>query len=67
MNWNEKANAKQRLMENLAAYMIQKGTIKSDRSRSNAYAYMRIVELSFRGESFTITQVDGMTCRIEKA
>ena len=67
MNWNDRMNAKQRLMDNLAKHMLRKGTIRSDRSRSNYYASMRIVELSWRGYDFTITQVDGMTCLIQKA
>jgi len=66
MNWNEKRNMKQKLMENLAAYMLKNGRIKSDQSRSNQYAYMRIVELTFRGIDFIITQVDGMTCLIDR-
>lgn len=66
MTWNEKEEMLDRLRENLARYMIKRGTIVSDRERSNYYCCIRMIELTWRGESFLITKVDGMTCRIEK-
>ena len=66
MNWNDRFEAKQRLMENLADHMIRHGEIHRDATRSNEYVSVRIVELKWRGKEFTITQVDGMTCRIDR-
>ena len=66
MTWNEKEEMKERLMENLAGHMIRRGTIKSDRERSNPYCCVRMVKLNWMGCDFLITEVDGMTCRIEK-
>ncbi len=66
MNWNEKEEMLDRLMENLAGHMIRRGTIISDRERSNPYCCIRIINLVFRGKDFMITKVDGKTCRIDK-
>lgn len=55
-----------RLLENLARWMISHGTIISDRERSNYYTAVRIIILNWRGNEYTIVQVDGMTCRIDK-
>lgn len=66
MNWNEREAIRERLMENLASFMISHGTIKSDRERANPYTCIRMVELTWRGKEYLITQVDGMTCRIEQ-
>ena len=66
MNWNEKEQIRERLMENLASFMISHGVIKSDRERANPYTCVRIVRLVWRDKPFTITQVDGMTCLIER-
>ena len=65
MNWCEKEAMKDALLENLAAYMIRRGDVTSDRERSNYYCSIRMVELTFRGSQFLITQVDGKTCRID--
>ena len=54
------------LMENLARWMISHGTVLSDRERSNYYTGVRIVEVNWRGRRYTIVQVDGMTCRIDR-
>lgn len=56
----------EQLLENLADWMLSHGTITSDRERSNEYTGVRIVTLDWRGGSYTIIQVDGMTCRIER-
>ena len=66
MTWNERDTIRRNLLENLAAFMIQKGEIISDRERSNYYCCIRMVELKWRGFEFLITEVDGETCRIEK-
>lgn len=66
MNWNDRFEAKQRLMENLADYMVRHGDIRRDDERSNEYTCVRIIELKWRGKEFMITQVDGMTCRIDR-
>ena len=55
-----------RLLENLARWMISHGTIISDRERSNFYTAVRIIILNWGGNEYTIVQVDGMTCRIDK-
>ena len=66
MNWNEKEAIKDKLRNNLADFMIRHGVVISDRERSNYYCCIRMVELTFHGERFLITEVDGLTCRIEK-
>ena len=66
MTWNEKEEMKDRLRENLAEYMLRRGEVRSDRERSNPYVCVRMIELDWMGQPFLITQVDGMTCRIEK-
>lgn len=66
MNWNEREAIRERLMENLARHMISHGIIKSDRERANPYTCVRMIELVWQGIPFTITQVDGMTCLIER-
>ena len=66
MTWNEREEIRDRLMENLARFMIMHGTIKRDREQSNPYTCVRMIELTWRGTDYLITQVDGMTCRIDK-
>ena len=66
MNWNEKEAIKDKLRNNLADFMIRHGEVISDRERSNYYCCIRMVELTWRGSQFLITEVDGLTCRIEK-
>lgn len=67
MNIVDKMNAEDRLKSNLARWMMKHGTVLSDRSRSNEYVGVRIVEVFWRGRNWVITEVDGMTCRIEKS
>ncbi len=57
---------KDRLLENLTDWMLAHGTVLSDRERSNEYTGVRIAQVAWRGKRYTIIQVDGMTCRIEK-
>jgi hypothetical protein len=55
-----------KLMDNLASWMISHGTVLSNRERSNYYCGVRIVEVLWRGQKYTIVQVDGLTCRIDR-
>ena len=66
MNIADKMELESRLMGNLAAWMEKHGEVISDRQRSNAYTGVRILEVRWRGHSFRIIEVDGMTCRIER-
>lgn len=66
INIAEKMERKSRLQSNLSRWMIQHGTVLSDRSRSNEYVGVRIMEVRWRNENWRITEVDGMTCRIER-
>ena len=60
------ADKKSRLMGRIADWMQAHGTTLSDRQRSNAYTGVRIREIAWRGNTYCITDVDGMTCRIER-
>ncbi|MBO5565358.1 MAG: hypothetical protein J5935_07070 [Lachnospiraceae bacterium] len=53
-------------MTNLADWMGKHGTVISDRQQSNAYTGVRIREIRWRGSTYQIIDVDGMTCRIER-
>ena len=66
MNITEKMERESRLMTNLADWMEKHGRVVSDRQQSNAYAGVRIREIIWRGNTYQIVDVDGMTCRIEK-
>ena len=66
MNWNERFKVKQNLMEHLADLMIRRGQIKRDNTRSNPYTCVRIVELTWMNQPFTIVEVDGEVCRIDR-
>lgn len=66
INIAEKMEMENRLLENLARWMVSHGTVLSDRQRSNEYVGVRMVEVAWRGRNFRIVQIDGMTCRIEK-
>ena len=66
MNIADKMERESRLMGNLADWMERHGTVISDRQRSNAYTGVRIREISWRGSTYQIIDVDGMTCRIER-
>lgn len=54
------------LLEGLAHWLITSGTILSDESRSNEYTGVRIVMVRWQNKNYSITQVDGMTCRIDQ-
>lgn len=66
MNLAEKMERENRLKTNLSRWMEQHGTILYDRSRSNEYVGVRILEVLWRNEKWRITEVDGMVCRIER-
>jgi len=66
MNIAYKMERESRLMGNLAEWMMTHGTVKSDRERSSEYTGVRIVEVCWRGQDYSIIWVDGMVCRIEK-
>ena len=66
MNWNERFKIKQNLMEHLADHMIQHGQIKRDDTQSNPHTCVRKVELIWMSQPFTIIEVDGEVCRIDR-
>ncbi len=66
MNIADKMEMEARLMTNLADWIEGHGNVLSDRSRSNAYTGIRIRKITWRGRTFQVTDVDGMTCRIER-
>ncbi len=66
MNIMEKIEMEAKLKENLAGWMIEHGTILYDKSQSNAYAYVRIMEILWRELVWRIVEVDGMVCRLKK-
>lgn len=55
-----------KLLKNLADWMISHGTVISDRNRSNEYNGVRIVRVNWRGNRYRIIEVDGLTCIIER-
>ena len=66
MNIVEKMEMESRLMGRLADWMEKRGQVLFDKQRSNAYTGIRIREIAWRGRTYRITDVDGMTCQIEK-
>ena len=66
MNYADKMEREARLKGNLAEWMATHGTVLSDRQRSNAYTGVRIREIAWRGHTYRIVEVDGMTCQIER-
>jgi len=66
MTWNEREEIRDRLMENIADFMIKHGSVKRDREQSNYYCSVRMIEVRWHGQDFNIIQVDGKTCRIDK-
>ena len=66
MNIADKMERESRLMGNIASWMQTHGETLSDRQRSNAYTGVRIREIRWRGYTFRIVDVDGMTCQIER-
>ena len=66
MNIADKMEMETRLMGRFADWMEKHGEVLSDRQKSNAYTGVRIREIMWRGYTYRIVDVDGMTCRIEK-
>ena len=66
MNIADKMERESRLIGNIASWMQEHGEVLSDRQRSNAYTGIRIREILWRGHTFRIVDVDGMTCQIER-
>ena len=66
INYADRMEQEARLMGNLSEWMEKHGRVLSDRQRSNAYTGVWILEIRWRGRSWRIIEVDGMTCRIEK-
>ncbi len=60
MNYADKMEMEEGLKTNLAHWMMQHGMVISDRSRSNAYACARIVEVIWRDMNWRINEIDGM-------
>ena len=66
MNYAEKMEMECRLLGNIARWMESHGKVLADRQQSNAYCGVRILEVFWKGITFTVTEVDGMTCLIER-
>ena len=66
MNIAEKMAIESRLRGRIADWMQQHGEVLFDRQQSNAYTGVRIREIRWRGHTFRIIDVDGMTCQIER-
>lgn len=66
MNVAEKMYREDRLKSNIACWMEEHGRVLSDRQSSNAYTGVRIREIEWRGRTYRIVDVDGLTCLIER-
>lgn len=66
MNWNERQALKDRIRTQIANRMIRNGEIKRDETHENSMLCARVIELIWKGTPFTITEVDGLVCRIDK-
>ena len=66
MNLAEKMVMEARLKGRIADWMEGHGEVLSDREQSNAYTGVRIRKIRWRGHTYEIIDVDGMTCRIER-
>ena len=66
MNYAEKMEMECRILGNIARWMERRGEVLTDRRHSNAFYGLRILEVLWKGITFTITEVDGMTCQIER-
>lgn len=66
MNYAEKMEMECRILGNIARWMERRGKVLSDRQQSSVFCGIRILEVIWRGVAFTITEVDGMTCLIER-
>ena len=66
MNIVEKMERESSLKKRLADWMETHGTVLFDQQRSNTYTGVRIREIEWRGRTYRIVDVDGMTCQIER-
>ena len=66
MNYAEKMEMECRILGNVARWMERRGEVLSDRQQNNAFCGIRILEILWRGARYTITEVDGLTCLIER-
>ena len=66
MNYADKMKQEARLMAGLADWMEKHGTVLSDRQQSNPYVGIRIREIYWRGSTYEVVEIDGLTCRIER-
>ena len=66
MNYVDKMEREARLKSNISDWMEAHGKVLSDRQRSNAYTGVRIREIEWRGRTYRIVDVDGLTCQIER-
>ena len=66
MNIADKMERESRLLANLVSWMESHGEVLCDRSRSNYYTGVRIRTIRWRGRVYTVVDVDGMTCRLER-
>ena len=66
MNYAEKMEMECRVLGNIARWMERRGEVLTDRRHSDAFCGLRILEVLWKGITFTITEVDGMTCQIER-
>ena len=66
INYADRMEQEARLMGGLSDWMEKHGEVLSDRSRSNYYTGVRILEVRWRGADWRIIEVYGMTCRIER-
>ena len=66
MNIADKMEMESKLMGRIADWMFQHGEVLSDIQQSNAYTGVRIREIRWRGSTYRIVDVDGMTCQIER-
>ena len=66
MNVVEKMHREDRLRSNIASWMAAHGRVLSDRQSSNFYAGIRVREIEWRGSTYRVVDVDGLTCLIER-
>ena len=67
MNIADKWAIEDRIRGNLANWMATHGKVLSDRQQSNAYCGIRFLEIAWRGNTYEITEVDGLAVELKKA
>ena len=66
MDYADKMEREAGLRGRIADWMEEHGEVLYVRERSNAYTGVLIREIAWRGNTYRIVDVDGMTCRIER-